>query len=936
MEVRKRQQNVEVPLIKFDLKKGKNRIMDELFLEFYDSKNSNFLNFIKTFCVKDDEDIRNYLIDINNKLDLLSDKYIYLNNYLDNFYSESYIDKCISNYLNIIKDKISYIYELVKEISYIDSDFSNKISDSLALLSNYSDYDDLITRLNITLPRVPNGSSLELKNLKTGISDTIKEINKLCCYDSTDSIRKYVLSTKDNIGVIIDILIEFSKRLDLYKKKINSYEFSDIAVMAINLLKENDYVREELINSFKEIMIDEYQDTNDLQEEFISMISNHNVYMVGDIKQSIYRFRNANPYLFKNKYDDYGNSDVDRKIDLNQNFRSRSEVINNINTIFNLVMSDMVGGASYLESHQMIFGNDSYNKNKVKYSNDMDIYLYNYDKDVKYSKEEIEAFFIANDILDKYNNRYQVLDKESNSLRDVCYSDFAIIMDRSTSFDLYKKVFSYLGIPVNIFKSDKLNDSDDINVIRNLIGLIIKINDGVYDTEFKYLFVSVGRSFLIDYNDEVIFDYFYNNNFKDSLLYTKCLDISRKINYITMHELLDIIIKEFNYYERLITIGNMESNLIKLDKLYEVSYNLESIGYDVRDFYLYLKDIFSGNYSIEYDNNSSLLDGVRIMTIHKSKGLEYPICYFSGLYKKFNVSDLKEKFLYDKEYGIVIPYFDDGIGETIYKELIRDKYLSDEISEKIRLLYVALTRAREKIIIVKPCSDDINDNCNSSTLDDIIKKKYRSFDDIFNSIYFRTNKNYKTIDLNKLNISSDYKLIKVGNYSDNIEDNNVKLNVRELKIDNKVINDNKFSKSINKVFSKSEYNNIELGTKIHELLELIDLKNPNYELIENKYYQDIIKDFLKQDIVKDIKKAKIYKEYEFIYYEDDNRYHGIIDLMLEYDDYIDIIDYKLKDINDSNYIKQLNGYKKYINSVSNKNVNIYLYSLMDRKIIKLS
>src|SRR5574344_1191977 len=107
-------------------------------------------------------------------------------------------------------------------------------------------------------------------------------------------------------------------------------------------------------------MVDEYQDTSDLQEEFISLISNNNVYMVGDIKQSIYRFRNANPYIFKNKYDSYKNNNGGVKIDLNKNFRSRKEVLNNINIMFELIMDDYLGGAEYKESHEMIFGNTSY------------------------------------------------------------------------------------------------------------------------------------------------------------------------------------------------------------------------------------------------------------------------------------------------------------------------------------------------------------------------------------------------------------------------------------------------------------------------------------------------------------------------------------------------------------------------------------------------
>ena len=108
-------------------------------------------------------------------------------------------------------------------------------------------------------------------------------------------------------------------------------------------------------------MIDEYQDTNNVQEEFISLISNNNVYMVGDIKQSIYRFRNANPYIFKNKYDNYKNNNGGIKIDLNKNFRSREEVLNNINDVFRIIMDDEIGGANYKESHEMVFGNLTYN-----------------------------------------------------------------------------------------------------------------------------------------------------------------------------------------------------------------------------------------------------------------------------------------------------------------------------------------------------------------------------------------------------------------------------------------------------------------------------------------------------------------------------------------------------------------------------------------------
>ena len=913
----------------------KNKILDELFLELYKNKNSKFLNMIKSFCVKDDKDIKNYILSISNKLDLLSNKEEFLKSYVDIWFDDNKVDNDINKYFDLLKEKIENIKLFVKEISYIDNEFSIKLSDSLSILYESLSYDDLLCRLNIKLPMVPRGSDDKLKDLKSNISDIIKEIKSLCVCDSK-KIKDNIKLTKDTVIVIIDIILEFTKRVNKYKYDNNAYEFNDIAIMAINIIKNNDDIRRELLSSFNEIMIDEYQDTNDLQEEFISMISNHNVYMVGDIKQSIYRFRNANPYIFKHKYDSYTNSDNDMKIDLNKNFRSREEVLDNINTIFNLIMNDAIGGADYIRSHQMIFGNKNYLNNRVDNSNDMEIYCYNYDNDKGYTKDEIEAFAIASDIKKRCNDKYQVIDKDSNILRDVTYNDFAIIMDRASEFDLYKKVFSYMGIPVVLFKDEKMNDTDDLNVIRNLIRMIVKIRNKEFDVEFKHLFISIMRSFLYNVNDNVIFDYFMNNNFKDSDLYVKCVNISKKIDYITIHELLDIIVLEFDYYNKLIKIGNINNNVVKLDKIYDMAYSLEKLGYDIEKFSLYLIELTNNNYILEYKLDSASSNAVKIMTIHKSKGLEYPICYFSGLYKKFNISDLKEKFIYDKSYGIIVPYFNNGIGETIYKQLLKSKYLTDEISEKIRLFYVALTRAKEKIIIVKPFSDKINDTCNLSVLDDNLKSSYRSLDDILNSIYFRIHNKYITVDLDNINLSSDYKLIKLGNYKDNIGYNDTKLDVCEINVKNGNINSKHFSKVNNNLVTKGEYDNMKLGIVLHELFEFIDLKNPDYNIIDNNYYKDIVKDFLSQDIVKDIKDAVIYKEYEFIYEEDNIKYHGIIDLMLEYDKHIDIIDYKLKDTTDSNYINQLNGYKNYISTKTNKGVNIYLYSLMDKKIVKLT
>ena len=261
------------------------------------------------------------------------------------------------------------------------------------------DYDDIKLNIEVKLP-IAKGVSDTTKEYKDKISNTIKEIKKLVIYDNYDSIKSGILKTKDYVEEIIMIIKELDKRVSEYKSKYNYFEYGDISSYAIELVKNNTEIREEIKNNLNEIMIDEYQDTNDVQEEFIAYISNNNVYMVGDIKQSIYRFRNANPYIFKNKYDSYSKNINGIKIDLNKNFRSREEVINNINLMFDRIMNDTIGGASYKASHRMVYGNPMYQGDGDNGVNN-NFEVYSYLNDTIFKKDEVEAFIIASDIKNK-------------------------------------------------------------------------------------------------------------------------------------------------------------------------------------------------------------------------------------------------------------------------------------------------------------------------------------------------------------------------------------------------------------------------------------------------------------------------------------------------------------------------------------------------------
>lgn len=912
----------------------KKEILTNIFDKYYENRNEKFLKLISDFCIKDDKEIFESILSIYSKIDLKYNKNEYLDNYINEYFNIDRINNDIKDYEKLLMSKFEELDYLIEDMSYYtDSDYITNLRLSVSNLMHSKTYDEIVSNLSVEIPRLPKGSTDEVKEKKELINDVIKNIKSLCTYKNREEIMSSILSTKEYKEVIIDILKDFDEYVMAYKYENDIYEFTDIANLAIKLVKENVSVKEELKSSFKEIMIDEYQDTNDLQEILINLISNNNVYMVGDIKQSIYRFRNANPDIFKEKYNKYSNHIGGEKIDLNKNFRSREEVLNNINLLFNKVMDESIGGADYIKSHQMIFGNKSYiNKGKTIQNYDFELYSYMYDKKSEYSKEEIEAFIIAKDILSKVKGNYQIFDKDTSVLRNAEYSDFVILMDRTTNFDLYKKIFLYLGIPLELYKDETMNEDTDIIVLNNLIKFTIKLDTGVYDKELEYLFTSVMRSFLCESPDEEIFDTIKNKTILTSPLANKVRKI--KLNNKSSYEIINDLINEFDFYNKLITIGNESASSVKLNSILSNAKTTSSIGYDINSFSEYLDNVIKEKIDIKYTIHSGVSNSVKIMTIHKSKGLEFPICYFSGLYKPFNISDIKEKFTYSNKYGIITPYFDEGVAETIYKHLLKNDYLKEEISEKIRLFYVALTRAKEKMILVMPYEEIVNGK-ESDLVSNVVRSKYKSLLDIVSSTLVSLTKYVTVIDYNKSGITKDYSLLIKKDFKSGIEKSTEVLNVNELLVENETLIDKHYSKENNKLITSDVKKNMKFGKYVHEVLEYFDLKKKDYSYIKDEFIKNKIISFSNLPLFDNVSEANIFHEYEFVYTLNNTKYHGVIDLMLEYPSHIDIIDYKLSDVTDINYISQLNGYKEYISSITKKTVNVYLYSIINEKISSL-
>ena len=912
------------------------KILDEIFERSY--KNIRFQELIKKYCIKTDKVLKENILSIALKIDGFIDPFGFIDNVYNNFFNENNVDNLLKTYESIINDLKKTIELEIENMSlYFDSDYIEKVNDAVYNILN-ADIDELHLYSTVKLPTVPRGSSDEAKASKDSLKKACDKLLSYGNYGTINDIKNDIYSTKDTVLTILDIIKEFLLEIEKYKKENDIYTFNDISKLSIKILKENENIREELKSSLKEIMIDEYQDTNDVQETFIGMISNNNVYMVGDIKQSIYRFRGSNPEIFKEKYSNYSKDIGGYKIDLIKNFRSRSEVLDNINKIFCLIMDYNLGSAEYSLSHQMVYGNTAYDTEKVdgfNYNFRVLEYL-NKQKESGFSDIEVEIFTIAKDIKNKLDNNFQVFDKEDGKLRNATYNDFVIILDRSKYFDDFKKIFEYFDIPLTILKDGKLNSTTDILLIKNLVDFIIKIKEDVYDIDFKYDFISIARSFLYEYSDEYIFDIVTNNKIKETTIYSDLSTLSDKLNSYTSSLLFNDILDVTNFYNKLNKVGDYEEVNVRLKTINSLSSSLSSLGLSIMDFRDYLTDIIENDEDIKYATYTKEGNSVKILTIHKSKGLEYPICYFADLDHEFNTSELKDKFIVDKKYGLIVPSNLEEIDNSLLKEMYKYDFNREEVSEKIRLFYVALTRAREQMIIVLPDKETRTlEKNNDGVIEEIRRLSFNKLSSFIYGIKNYLYSYFEQIDIEKLGLTKNYLYPKkiVQETLNNIKDN---INVEEINIENEVVEEKHFSKETNKIITKEENDLMKFGTKAHEIFELLDFRNIDLSLVDNKFIRNKVEKFLSNDLLKNISNANIYKEYEFIYIKDNNEYHGIIDLMLEYDNHIDIIDYKLKSITDENYIKQLNGYKEYIEKISNKEVSTYLYSILDEKVLQIN
>lgn len=587
-----------------------------------------------------------------------------------------------------------------------------------------------------------------VKKLRDYYKKTFSSLNRF------DVMPDQLLEDIDNVSrhmqVLISITETYMQELLREKKRQNLLDFSDIEHFALELLvNENGItdVAKQLQSQFFEILIDEYQDSNFLQEEILTSISgisnqNHNMFMVGDVKQSIYKFRMARPDLFMGKYDTYtvyeqAVNDPEKKIELHNNFRSRAVVLEAVNYVFYQIMGMDIGGIQYDEWAKLIPEFPFPESEGCNISDSTELMVLDVVREEdeeeseerqEYSNQELEARMIAGRILELVgqtgNQPLYVLDEDCKHYRKAAFRDIAILLrSTSTTAAIYTRVLSELGIPVvSELRSGFLETIE----IHTLLACLTVIDNPYNDIELATVLHSEMfgitssemaqiRLFADKKDRKMLFydaAFYYHAECKDNAQLTEKLEIffeflnsmKDKMQYLDVCQLIWDILKETKYLVYLKSMQNGERRVANVNYLIDLAKKYGDSGRNsIFDFVHYISQMKKANLDMGEANVVGEQDDiVRIMTMHKSKGLEFPIVFVSGLGKKMNQRDTSESIVVHSDHYLSSIYADSSSRHkhsTFMKEAFSDIMKLENIAEEFRVLYVAMTRAKEKMIL---------------------------------------------------------------------------------------------------------------------------------------------------------------------------------------------------------------------------------------------
>ena len=873
-------------------------LLDEIFTELVESNDQSIIDLMRLFSLKNNDDLKAFILKIMDNADHKIDKEAFYHSLEFDYSSDAYINSLINDSYQLIRKKISFLISLVKSADLMNLDDVGNILDFLHGLLEKEGYSSLVEEINnSSFPAKPRGQEENMK-VRRGLANFYNDNIKIS-YPNEEEIKAAVKHNNEQIPAILRIIRRIDKEIDAYKDKHNAYSFADISRLVLKLFKDPEIVKE-VKDKFDYIMVDEYQDTNDIQESVLNVISKNNVYMVGDIKQSIYRFRNADCEIFNRKFNDYKKHLGGEEIDLNKSFRSRVDVVDFINDLFSKLMVPELNPIDYSNGHNFGFGQKEYGDSDPRYVTEG----YRYTYTVSHDSITQEIRMIVNDIINKINTHYQIYDLSKHEYRDIEYRDFAIIIDRESEFNEFAKAISEAGVPLKSCGKEKLMTSDINVTIRNLVKLLYLALNNQYDNDYKHAFLSVARSFLIEENDQTLYEVFSNDEFSKVLvtpLGQKIELIKERLRFASLEEVMNTLFKEFSIYDKIIKIGNYYANVHKAESLLKYASQMDALGMDLSDLVNYFDNLSNFDLDIEYRDTDSQENSVTLINIHQSKGLEYNIIYYPRLNKQFNLKSFKEKFNISKKYGMLFP-----IKNLIANNLNYYLNRSADFQEKIRLLYVAFTRAKQKIILYLGEKE-------SNSISYTLPVEADNFLKIYN-LAGLGNKYLKEYSLGE-------EILPLNKKIEEAKDP-LKLEIKSIKVESEV----KEKKHASKEVVKVDESLLRFGTEAHALLEGLDLSKKDTSYIKDYRYRKIANNIINSELFKGVNNEQV--RHEFAYYDKENNVNGVIDCLIIKNNEIDIVDFKLKNIAEEDYDKQLRTYKAYISSISDKPIKMYLLAAL--------
>ncbi|MBD7916354.1 helicase-exonuclease AddAB subunit AddA [Clostridium sp. Sa3CUN1] len=773
-------------------------VINDMFEDYYENEDEDFKRLVEAYSTsRDDERLKEIILDLYrfSMSGPWPEKWLYES--AESFNIENIEDLDETNWIKILKENISievsgYIKVLEKALEIIQSTeglepyeptFNDEINMFKGVLEslNYGIRELYSEVSKISFGRLKsikknNVSDEESLEIVKSIRDSIKKKSSKLVEDSFSmSIEEALNGIKNSyqyMKMISKLTLDFIDRFKKKKRERNLLDFNDLEHLCLKILINKDEegniipssVAEGFREYFDEVLVDEYQDSNNVQEAIIDLVSrksleNPNVFMVGDVKQSIYRFRQAKPELFLDKYNSYPleEGSLNRKIQLYKNFRSREEVISGVNYIFKEVMSKTVGeleynddealnlGASYKENEDenvVVAGpielhilDKSGNKDIPEEDKIEEVSLGDSDKEEEEDVDAItlEARIVAKRIKELLNpdsntgKIFKVLDKETGEYRNLKYKDIVILLRATKNWsEIFLEELGYEGIPVYADTGTGYFETIEIRTIMSLLKII---DNPMQDVPM----ISVLRSPLVGFTAEELGDvrlldkekYFYeimNDIAEDAYevneeLKYKCKMFignlrkwRKKSIYTPIDEFIWYLYMDTAYYGYVGAMPNGKLRQANLKILFQRAKQFEQTSFKgLFNFINFINKLRNssgdmGSAKVLGENE----DVVRIMSIHKSKGLEFPVVFTSGFGKQFNLMDLNKSILYHDDLGLGPDYVDlekRNSYSTLAKEAIKKKILFETLSEEMRILYVAFTRAKEKLIITGATRD---------------------------------------------------------------------------------------------------------------------------------------------------------------------------------------------------------------------------------------